>query len=164
MHTEALTQPELAALAAGAPGAALVGRLGGYVAGPPMQWLWAIRESQVREHPADLEWIARPLFVDGVEPAVGIAGFHAAPSPEGSVEISYEIDPAHRGRGFASRAAALLVAEARASGRVRTVVASVAPSNEASLRIVRRLGFEQVGVVDDPEDGPELVFHLPLAG
>ncbi|MFJ4295700.1 GNAT family N-acetyltransferase [Curtobacterium sp. NPDC089689] len=162
MRTEALTLPELASLAAGTPGPALARRLGEYVAGPPMRWLWAIREPQVREHPDDLDWIARPVFVDDVEEPVAVAGFHAAPSADGSVEISYEVVPAHRGSGLATRAAALLVEEARASGAVRTVVASVSPTNAASLRIVRRLGFEQVAVVEDPDDGPELVFHLPL--
>ena len=43
---------------------------------------------------------------------------------------------------------------------VKRFVASVAPSNEPSLAIVRKLGFVQTGERMDDEDGLELVFEL----
>ncbi|MFT4280253.1 GNAT family N-acetyltransferase [Microbacterium sp.] len=163
-----LTTSELDALAAGTASDEVRRRLGPYVGGEPLRWLWEIRAAQVRERPQDLPWIARPLHRDDATVAVGAAGFHTAPDDEGAVEISYEIDPAFRGRGLATAAAEMLVAEAIASPEVRTVVASVSPTNAASLRIVRRLGFVKVGEVEDPEDGIEEVFHLsasaPLPG
>jgi RimJ/RimL family protein N-acetyltransferase len=45
---------------------------------------------------------------------------------------------------------------------VRRFIASVAPDNEPSLAIVRKLGFVQTGKQWDEEDGEELVFELTL--
>jgi ribosomal-protein-alanine N-acetyltransferase len=42
------------------------------------------------------------------------------------------------------------------------VIASIAPDNDPSLAIVRKLGFEQTGEQWDDEDGLELVFQLEL--
>jgi RimJ/RimL family protein N-acetyltransferase len=39
-------------------------------------------------------------------------------------------------------------------------IASVAPTNDPSLAIVRKLGFVQTGEQWDEEDGLELVFEL----
>ncbi|KZE91628.1 GNAT family N-acetyltransferase [Microbacterium sp. TNHR37B] len=160
LHAVPLTTSELDALATGTASDAVRRRLGPHVGGEPLRWLWEIRAAQVRERPGDLPWIARPLYLGDTPVAVGAAGFHSAPDDEGAVEISYEIDPTFRGRGLATAAAEMLVAEAIAAPEVRTVVASVSPGNSASLRIVRRLGFVKVGEVDDPEDGIEEVFHL----
>jgi len=46
---------------------------------------------------------------------------------------------------------------------VKVLRASVAPDNDASLAIVRRAGFRQVGEQIDPVDGMELVFEIPSA-
>ena len=43
---------------------------------------------------------------------------------------------------------------------MRVFVASVAPDNEPSLAIVRKLAFEHVGEHWDEEDGRELEFRL----
>jgi RimJ/RimL family protein N-acetyltransferase len=45
---------------------------------------------------------------------------------------------------------------------IRRFVASVSPTNQPSLAIVRKLGFLQTGVQWDGEDGEELVFELEL--
>jgi [ribosomal protein S5]-alanine N-acetyltransferase len=52
-----------------------------------------------------------------------------------------------------------LLEHARGQG-VHRFVASVAPENEPSLAIVRRLGFAEVGRHWDDEDGEELEFVL----
>ena len=67
--------------------------------------------------------------------------------------------PEHRGRGYATEAAAALIAWARGQGVAR-FVASVAPANAPSLAIVRKLGFVRTGEQWDDEDGLELVFEL----
>jgi RimJ/RimL family protein N-acetyltransferase len=67
--------------------------------------------------------------------------------------------PPFRGRGIATEAVAALVEWARADRGIRRFVASVAPGNDASLAIVRKLGFVQTGEQWDEEDGLELVFE-----
>jgi RimJ/RimL family protein N-acetyltransferase len=99
---------------------------------------------------------------------VGHAGFHGPPGRSGpghhdAVEIGYTIFPAHRGRGYAQAAARALIALAHERGIPR-IVASVAPDNEPSLAVVRKLGFVQTGEQWDGEDGRELVFELSPMG
>ena len=85
--------------------------------------------------------------------AVGGCGFKGPPDAEGVVEVAYGIDPAHRGRGFATEAARALVEFAFASSRVRLVRAHTKPGNSASTRVLAKCGFRPVGEVMDSEDG-----------
>lgn len=86
--------------------------------------------------------------------AVGQCGFKGPPSGEGVVEIAYAVDPEHQGRGYATGAAAALVRHALADPRVRVVRAHTLPQANASTRVLTKCGFQRVGEVMDPEDGP----------
>ena len=97
---------------------------------------------------------------------VGGAGYHGPPGVNGlkkpgAVEFGYEIEPAHRGRGYATAAAERLI-ELAAERGVNQFVLSCGPQNEPSLAIIRKLGFVHVGEVMDDEDGLELVFERGL--
>jgi len=112
-----------------------------------------------------LEWSVYAIVDDGA--MVGHAGFHGPPGTNGpgyadAVEIGYTVFPAFRGRGYAQAAARALVALAAGRGVAR-VVASVAPDNEPSLAVVRKLGFVHTSEQWDEEDGRELVFELSPA-
>jgi [ribosomal protein S5]-alanine N-acetyltransferase len=85
---------------------------------------------------------------------IGSAGFKGPPDGEGAVEIAYGIAPGFRGRGYATEAAAGLVAFAAGSDRVRLVRAHTLPAPNASTRVLAKCGFARVGDVVDPEDGP----------
>ena len=123
---------------------------------------FAKRLQRMREDPKYREWCPHLVVSEGR--MVGDAGYHgppgvnAAKNPD-AVEIGYRIDPPFRGRGHATAAATELLRMAEERG-VRQFVASSAPDNEASLAIIRKLGFEQTGEVMDEEDGLELVFEL----
>ena len=65
-----------------------------------------------------------------------------------------------RGYGYATEAARALLDWAREAHGLRHFIASIAPENEPSLSIVRKLGFVQTGEQWDEEDGRELVFEL----
>jgi RimJ/RimL family protein N-acetyltransferase len=58
-----------------------------------------------------------------------------------TAEITYWIDPAHWGEGIATRAVRLLLD----SLRERPVRARVAADNAASIAVLEKLGFRQVG-------------------
>lgn len=81
---------------------------------------------------------------------VGACGFKTRPV-EGSVEISYGLAPAERGRGFATLAVTQLLRLAASSGLVREAVAHILPSNIASAHVATRLGFKPEGLVSDPD-------------
>jgi len=84
---------------------------------------------------------------------IGSVGFKGAPDEAGMVEIAYGIVPAFQGQGYATEAAASLVAFALQDGRVRLVRAHTLPEFNASTRVLEKLRFECLGEVVDPEDG-----------
>lgn len=122
----------------------------------------ALRLRQAQEEPSRGPWYVRAIVLQGE--MIGHIGFHGPPGanarrePE-AVELGYTVFPEHRRRGFATEAVYALLAHARVHG-VRRFIASVGPGNEPSLRLVRGLGFREVGRHWDDEDGEELEFEL----
>jgi RimJ/RimL family protein N-acetyltransferase len=84
---------------------------------------------------------------------VGGCAFKGPPDENSTVELAYGVDPAHRGRGYATEAAGALAAFAFAGGKVDRVRAHTKPDNVASARVLARCGFRYVGEVIEPEDG-----------
>ncbi len=85
---------------------------------------------------------------------VGMGGFKGPPN-DGMVEIAYGVVPSYQNKGLATEAARALVRYAFASGRqVRVVRAHTLPQPNASTRVLTKCGFERVGEIVDPEDGP----------
>jgi [ribosomal protein S5]-alanine N-acetyltransferase len=111
------------------------------VEGPEMRGGWAYGFSVV--------------LTDGGTP-VGTGGFKAPPV-DGMVEIAYAVEPAERGKGFASEIAKGLTAYAFSFPEVTRVRAHTLPDGIASQRALAGSGFAFVGEVNDPEDG--LVFR-----
>jgi RimJ/RimL family protein N-acetyltransferase len=122
-----------------------------------------LRLGQMVEEPEAQKWLVRALVRRDDEIMIGHAGFHGPPGAgglgSGKVELGYTVFPAFRGRGYGTEAVVALMTWAEDEG-VRRFVASVAPWNEPSLAIVRKLGFAQTGKQWDEEDGLELVFEL----
>jgi RimJ/RimL family protein N-acetyltransferase len=85
---------------------------------------------------------------------IGSAGFKGPPDAEGRVEIAYGIVPRFEGRGYATEAAAALVDFAFSHEEVRRVWAHTLPEENASARVLGKLGFARLGEVVDPDDGP----------
>jgi ribosomal-protein-alanine N-acetyltransferase len=94
------------------------------------------------------------LAVDQARHIVGTCGFKAPPDDEGVVEVAYFTFPGFEGQGYASAMAAGLVERARTAGGVRRLRAHALPERNASTRILEKVGFERLGEVVDPEDGP----------
>ena len=84
---------------------------------------------------------------------IGLCSFNGSPSHEGTVEISYGIAPAYRGRGFATEAVQMIVARAFNDDWVRTVQAHTLPEQNASTKVLEKCGFTLQGELTDPEDG-----------
>jgi ribosomal-protein-alanine N-acetyltransferase len=124
----------------------------------------ALRLRQMGEDDRFLEWCPFAVVLDGR--LIGNAGYHGPPgvnavnNPE-AIEIGYAIEPSYRHRGHATAAASELLRRAEERG-VRHYVASCSPGNDASLAVIRKLGFRHTGEAMDDEDGLELVFELEL--
>jgi RimJ/RimL family protein N-acetyltransferase len=123
------------------------------------------RLAQLQRDPGVQRWLARAIVLREDEPAmIGMIGFHGEPGVNeakaaDAVEIGYSIVPERRGHGYATEAVEGLIGSARTVG-IRHFVASVAPDNEPSLAIIRKLGFVRTGEHIDDEDGLEYVFEL----
>ena len=89
---------------------------------------------------------------------VGFCSFKGPPA-DGVVEIAYGIAPDEQGKGYATEAARALVEFARAFREVRVIRAHTLADGAASKRVLEKCGFQCVGEVIDPEDGPVLRFE-----
>jgi RimJ/RimL family protein N-acetyltransferase len=123
----------------------------------------AFRLRRMREDERFQQWAPHAVVLDGQ--LIGHAGFHGPPGVnstqnEEAVEFGYTILPAWREHGYATEAARLLMDMAEEWAGIRHFVLSVAPGNEPSLAIVRKLGFVRTGEHMDEEDGLEHIFEL----
>lgn len=120
------------------------------------------RLRQLKTDSSIREWLGRAIVFtepDGSRHAVGSVGFHGPPDAEGRLEVGYSVDPRYRRRGFAREAVRALFDWAHERYGISRFVASVGPWNEASLNLIRQLGFHQIGEQMDEIDGLELVFE-----
>ena len=113
------------------------------------EWLEMLRNSSEAD-----PWRFGFALVDGSEEVVGSAGFKGAPDGDGVAEVAYGVVPREQGRGYATEAAAALVAFAREDARVALIRAHTLPTPNASTRVLEKNGFRYVGEVVDPDDGP----------
>jgi [ribosomal protein S5]-alanine N-acetyltransferase len=131
----------------------------------PAERFLSHRLGQMRRDPEVQRWLARAIVLRGEgHLLVGNAGFHGEPGVNAAgapraLEVGYGILPEHRRQGYAREAVQGLLGWARTQG-IDHFVASVAPDNEPSLAIIRKLGFVRTGEHIDPEDGLEHVFEL----
>jgi RimJ/RimL family protein N-acetyltransferase len=101
----------------------------------------------------------------GGAPFVGVVGLMNIPwsahfTP--AVEIGWRIGPAFRRRGHAEEAARMAIAFGFATLGLAEIVAFTAPGNEASWRLMERLGMRAAGEFDHPRvpEGHPLRRHL----
>lgn len=85
---------------------------------------------------------------------IGRCGFKGPPDADGAVEIAYGVDPEHQEKGYATEAVTALTRYAFSDARVRIVRAHTLPETNASTRVLTKFGFQKIGEVLDPDDGP----------
>ena len=98
------------------------------------------------------------LIVDGEGRIVGECGTKAPPH-DGAVEIGYGLAAPSRGSGLGTRAVDTLVRWLASRPDVDAVVADVAVDNEASRKLLERLGFTLIR-----EEHGELRYRRHLGG
>lgn len=101
----------------------------------------ALRPMAEHGAPGDLgTWL---IVRDGE--VVGDCGWFGTPDAEGVVEIGYGLAGPSRRQGLGTEAVAVLAAWAEQQPGVRLVTAEALVGNEASLRLLARLGFTEQG-------------------
>ena len=117
------------------------------------------RLAQLEGDPSIQPWLGRAIVLtddDGGRRLIGTIGFHGPPDDAGRLEVGYRVEPEHRRRGYAREAVQALFDWASAEHGIRRFVASVSPTNEPSLRLVKGFGFRETGSHMDEIDGLEL--------
>ena len=102
------------------------------------------------------------LIVDGAD-AVGLCSYKAPPDSTGAVEIGYGVAAERRARGYATRAVALIIHEARTDPAIDTLTAECAIDNFASQVVLERNGFRRTGMRTDPEDGELFLWAIDVS-
>lgn len=83
--------------------------------------------------------------VTGHRMLIGSGGFKGPPDENGTVEIGYSLLPPYRKRGYTTEAVEALVTWAFGHPEVVRVIAEALPGNTASVRILQKVGFSEVG-------------------
>lgn len=103
-------------------------------------------------------WIGYIAVYDG---AVVGGGAFVGPPQQNRVEIAYFTLPEHEGKGMASLSAGALVRLAREADPSIELFAKTLPNPNASSRILSRLGFNRIGLVEDDGIGEAWGWILP---
>lgn len=140
-------------------------RVGTFIGGPDVTTVEALRDRIIakRQGPGDdrdetwLNWvvIAGETIVGRVE-----ATLH-----DGLGEVAYVFGPGWWGNGYATEATRWMIEHLQAERDVSECWATVAPGNDASARLLERLGFEHAapGIVElQSYDDGDLVFRRRL--
>jgi RimJ/RimL family protein N-acetyltransferase len=85
------------------------------------------------------------IFSPDEREVIGGSGLHTR-SP-GALEIGYWVRTSRAGQGLATEAAAALTRIGIERCRAARIDIQVEPENEASLRVARKLGYREIGVV-----------------
>jgi ribosomal-protein-alanine N-acetyltransferase len=99
--------------------------------------------AHMAQHPADAAGWVWVVIDQQAAAMVGDIGFHSPVRSVASVEIGYLIFPDARGRGYATEAAAALLAWAFSQPEVERVTARIEPGNGPSLRVAAKLGMRE---------------------
>lgn len=94
--------------------------------------------------PSQLGWGVWLMIHTAEQTLIGDLGFGGKPHQEGSVEIGYEVLPKYRNQGYAFEGAKALVDWASNQPNLKRIVAYSPYDNVASIRILEKLGMQQI--------------------
>ena len=89
------------------------------------------------------EWL---IYLEGVAEPVGWASLRIG-ERAAAAEVGYSVVQGYRGRGVATECARAVVSEAFARLQANKVRAYCVPENQASRAVLRRVGFEEDGIL-----------------
>jgi ribosomal-protein-alanine N-acetyltransferase len=92
---------------------------------------------------------------------IGFGGYKGKADESGMVEIGYAIIPAYRGKGLATEAAEGLIDHAFSHAHIRKVEAHTLAEQNASTRVLEKVGMAHVGIAHDADVGE--VWHWSLS-
>lgn len=104
-------------------------------------------------------WIGYFASIDGKE-LVGVAGYKGKPK-DGKIEIAYGTFKGYEGQGIGTKICKQLVCLAQQSDPTVRIMARTFQDGHLSMAILRKNGFQCMGIVWDEEDGDVFEWELP---
>ena len=98
--------------------------------------------------PNQVGWFGWYIIQSSDQTLIGSAGFKGPPQ-EQSVELGYSILPWYEGYGFATEAVRGLIEWAFSHPEVQQILAETEWANPASVRVLLKAGFRQIGPTSD---------------
>jgi RimJ/RimL family protein N-acetyltransferase len=117
---------------------------------------WIAARHAERRNGAPAAFLALDREAGTTVAVVVLSGFSFEPA---SAMLSYSVDGAYEGAGFASEAVRAVVDYAFATFDLRTITAHYDPANARSERLLQRLGFREMARI-----GPLVLPHLRRSG
>lgn len=113
---------------------------------------------------AEGDWLILAVVHAAENRVIGEVLLKRVNDADGVAELGYVIAPSHQGHGFAAEAAQAMLALAFTDFGVERVVARIDEPNEASRRMIARLGFTDVSRAEpDADQGQtEVLVHYSL--
>jgi ribosomal-protein-alanine N-acetyltransferase len=84
---------------------------------------------------------------------IGSGGYKGKPTPEGTVELGYEIAPNYRNQGLATEMTKALIENALKDKRVKNIIAHTLGHENPSTTVLQKCGFVKVNELIDPDEG-----------
>ena len=84
---------------------------------------------------------------------LGTCGYKGAPDDIGIIEIGYEVEATYRQQGLATEAAQGLIDFAWQHEEVKDIIAHTLAYENPSVCVLKKLGFQFVEALNDPDDG-----------
>lgn len=103
----------------------------------------------VNSDPSQFGWGAWLAVTHHSGELIGDMGFKGKPDGNGLVDIGYGIVKEHQEKGYATEGAKSLISWAFSTNRVQKVKADCLKDNQASIRVLQKLGMKYVGAKDN---------------
>lgn len=110
-------------------------------------------KNKLIKHPEEALWWGWMGVHRAEKSLVVNGGFKGAPSGEGIVEIGYEVAPTYRNLGVVTEFVNALIELAFSDKQVKKITAHTLAEENASVRVLKKCGFEFIQSLHDPEDG-----------
>lgn len=107
---------------------------------------------RIKTNPEDSTWWSWLPILEAENILIGNCGYKGPPI-DGVVEIGYEVANLYRMQGFATEIATALMENAFSHDQVNTVIAHTLAEENASVKVLRKCGFQFVEEIEDPDDG-----------
>lgn len=117
-----------------------------------------IYAQMLMEYPSVLGWGVWLMIHIEDSTLIGDLGFGGKPDEQGTVEMGYEVISAYRQQGYAFEVAAALANFAFTQPQLKRIISYCPQDNAASIRILEKLGMQNLETFDSPE------YHLHLCG